>query len=845
MRSWFKSGLPGILLLLAPLALLSPVLLRGEALFWGTPALQFTPWRELAWESLRAGSLPLWNPGSGMGAPLFANYQSALAYPPTWLLFLLSSLGGVEWSAWGQGVLVVLHWIIAAAGMARLAGGLGLGRLAQALSGLAFGLGGYLVSRAGFLSINATIAWLPWLVHYAGQVASPALRRGEPWLRAWLKLGLVCGLLLLAGHAQTAWYACLLAVLWGGYWGWLDRVSASGVGEPGERRGSSGLRIADFAKGLFYLGLGLAFGAALAAIQLVPTLEYLAQSQRAAEIDFEYAMTYSFWPWRFLTLLAPDLFGSPVSGDYWGYANYWEDALYLGLLPLLLALSALVGWLFKRPAYCKGGEPSGGEAGKLSPRLEAIPFLLVLMVVSFVLALGKNTPLFPWLYRHVPTFDMFQAPTRFAVWASFALALLAGFGAQVWRRPTRRALYWTRLGTAGAVAVMIGAGLAWYLMGEVSPTFIRATALAGLWGVGAGVLSLLAPPSDENGASPPGEVRAEVTAWHWAVVVFVSADLILAGWGLNPGIDPAFYSTPPPAAAAVTEQLAGRRLYLSTTDEQALKFERFLRFDSFDPGEDWSGMRAVFLPNLNLLDGIPMLNNFDPLIPGRYETWMEALSSAQGKVLANMLDISGAGGIEALGTEALGTEALDPEGLDSQTASGVGFESLPGDTGMRARWVACAIPASSGEAALGAILEGSFDPQQAIVVAGMGSNDRFVCPAEPGEGDVELVAEAADRLVYRLSADSAGWLLLADTWYPGWQAFVDGEGQPIYRANYLFRAVPVGAGEHELVFTYRPTSFWSGAIISLLAWAFLALVGLRFKRRYRLKCQGEKTNCLP
>jgi len=814
MRTWIKTGLPGILLLLAPLVLLSPVLFRGEALFWGTPALQFTPWREIAWESLRAGSLPLWNPDSGMGAPLFANYQSALAYPPTWLLFLLSSVGGVEWSAWGQAVLVVSHWIIAAAGMACLAGSLGLGRLAQAVSGLAFGLGGYLVSRAGFLSINATIAWLPWLVHYAGQVASPVLRRGEPWLGAWLKLALVCGLLLLAGHAQTSWYACLLAVLWGGYWGWLAGVSAENGKEYGERRTSISLRIAVLAKVLLRLGLGLALGAALAAIQLIPTAEYLAQSQRAADIDFEYAMTYSFWPWRILTLFAPDLFGSPVSGDYWGYANYWEDALYLGLLPLLLALSALAGWLFRRPAYRQQGESSGADIAKIYPRQEAIPFLLVLLVVSFILALGNNTPIFPWLYRHVPTFDMFQAPTRFAVWASFALALLAGFGAQVWRRPTRRALYWTRLGTAGAVAVMIGAGLAWYLMGEVSPTFIRATALAGLWGVGAGILSLIAPPSSNNDANQPGVAPGEIIAWHWAVAVFVSADLILAGWGLNPGIDPAFYSTSPPAAAEIREQLAGRRLYLSAPDEQALKFERFLRFDSFDPGEDWAHMRAAFLPNLNLLDGIPMLNNFDPLVPGRFEPWMEALSTAQGAVLENMLDMSGAGGVER---------------LDPQAASGVGFESLPGATGQRARWVACARQVGDGEAALQAILEGTFDPRQSIVVEKNEANEISDCPAEPGTGSVTLEAEQAGRLVYRLSADSDGWLLLADTWYPGWGAFQDGEQRPIYRANYLFRAVPVEAGEHELVFAYRPVSFWSGGLISLLAWAFLALVGLREK----------------
>ncbi len=727
MRSWLKTGLPGILLLLAPLALLSPVLLRGEALFWGTPALQFTPWREIAWESIRAGSLPLWNPGSGMGAPLFANYQSALAYPPTWLLFLLSSLGGVEWSAWGQGVLVVTHWIIAAVGMARLAGSLGLGRLAQALSGLAFGLGGYLVSRAGFLSINATVAWLPWLVHYAGQVASPVLRRGEPWLGAWLKLALVGGLLLLAGHAQTAWYACLLAVTWGGYWGWQDGASASNGGDSGERRTPNRLRIAELAKVLLRLGSGLALGVALAAIQLVPTAEYLAQSQRAAEIDFEYAMTYSFWPWRFLTLLAPDLFGSPVSGDYWGYANYWEDALYIGLLPLLLALSALVGWLVRRPAYRRGREIAAEEAVIQSPRLEAIPFLLVLLVVSFILALGNNTPLFPWLYRHVPTFDMFQAPTRFSIWASFALALLAGFGAQVWRRPARRALYWTRLGTAGAVAVMIGAGLAWYLMGEVSPTFIRATALAGLWGVGAGVLSLTAPPSSDNEGNQPDVAPGEITPWHWAVAVFVSIDLILAGWGLNPGIDPAFYSTSPPAAAEIKEQLAGRRLYLSTTDEQALKFERFLRFDSFDPGEDWAAHAGCLPAQPEPAGWHPHAQQFRPARP-------RAIRDLDGSALHR----PGRGARQHAryerGRRDRGPRYRGPRSraLDPQAALGVGFESLPGSTGQRARWIACARQVSDGEAALQAILGDTFDPQQAIVVEEMGANPIPDCPPEPG-----------------------------------------------------------------------------------------------------------------
>lgn len=59
-------------------------LLLGEVFFWGLPALQFYPWREYALALLRAGHLPLWNPYSGAGAPLLANYQSALLYPPAW-----------------------------------------------------------------------------------------------------------------------------------------------------------------------------------------------------------------------------------------------------------------------------------------------------------------------------------------------------------------------------------------------------------------------------------------------------------------------------------------------------------------------------------------------------------------------------------------------------------------------------------------------------------------------------------------------------------------------------------------------------------------------------------------
>ena len=76
-------------------------------------------------------------------------------------------------------------------------------------------------------------------------------------------------------------------------------------------------------------------------------------------------------------------------------------------------------------------------------------------------------------------------------------------------------------------------------------------------------------------------------------------------------------------------------------------------------------------------------------------------------------------------------------------------------------------------------------------------------------------------------ADQPGWIVIADTWYPGWQAWVDGRRAPVLRADYLFRGVPVDAGEHELRLVYQPVSFWLGAAITLITAVLAGWVLLR------------------
>lgn len=704
--------LPYLPIIVTPLALFSPALFTGKLMYWGTIMLQFVPWQTQIWHTLQAGELPLWNPLNGMGAPLIANYQTAFFYPPTWLYYLSASISGISGIAWAAGALVALHLIWGGIGMAKLAEKLGWNVLAQSVSGLAFGMAGYLVGRGLFPIMPISAAWLPWIMLAIYQLAH------EPDNKKHLyRTALFIALQLLAGHAQTSWYILILAGVWLLYWSW-------------QKSGWTHLK-----KTLpRYLGAGL-FAGALTAIQLFPTAEYLAQSQRAAAVGFDFAMTNSFWPWRLLTLFAPNFFGSPVTGDYWGYATYWEDHNYIGLLALIAGLAAL----FRR--------------GKDKPTKNLTWFSFGTIFVATLFALGDNTSVFPWLYRNIPTFNMFQAPSRYMLWATFALALMAGLGIQGWRRPEGRALYWSRLATMGAFAVAVGAGIgAWFFangsefIADLKPTFIPALAWAGFWGVGIGILNLLAPPKDNPRPTP---------RWTWAVVLWLSLDLLVSNWGLNPVTSADIYNE------RWSPKVEGR-IHIPPDLEQSLKFDELLSFETFEINPSPTEFRRLNLPNANLLDGIFVTSNFDPLLPERYVKWMEEFGEDSPEMWARA-------GVEWVLTE---------DGL-------VELENK----GERIYWTNC--------------IEG---PEQDS------------CSTDNKAGEVLWVDAQTNQITTKILSNDRGYLILADTYYPGWVAEVDGVETPIYPAETLFRGVKVPGGEHIITFTYKPNSFYTGAGISLIAW---------------------------
>jgi len=97
--------------------------------------------------------------------------------------------------------------------------------------------------------------------------------------------------------------------------------------------------------------------------------------------------------------------------------------------------------------------------------------------------------------------------------------------------------------------------------------------------------------------------------------------------------------------------------------------------------------------------------------------------------------------------------------------------------------------------------------------------DPGAVPAQEGDGtgEVRILSYLRHRVQCEVVAETDGYLVLLDSYYPGWRAYVDGKQAEILRANYAFRAVRVPAGKHRVEFVYRPRSFYAGLSVTGVA----------------------------
>jgi hypothetical protein len=121
---------------------------------------------------------------------------------------------------------------------------------------------------------------------------------------------------------------------------------------------------------------------------------------------------------------------------------------------------------------------------------------------------------------------------------------------------------------------------------------------------------------------------------------------------------------------------------------------------------------------------------------------------------------------------------------------------------------------SDPDAAIARVLGPGFDPRRTVVLDAPPPAGAMSNPEGAGE-TVEIAEVSADEVRVRVAIRRAAILVLADLYWPGWRAFVDGKEAPLRRANGLFRGVAVEPGAHDVRFVYSPASVRIGAATSL------------------------------
>jgi hypothetical protein len=752
-----------VILVLTPLLLFWRWVVLGEVLYWGTILLQFWPWRWLVNNSLTAGEWPLWNPLLGNGTPLLANHQSAVFYPLNWLNLLLPVEHGLTLS-------VVLHLMIAGLTMYFYGRYLGLSPFPASIAALSYMYSGYIIGRTQFVVMVNAAAWIPLILLLGDRLATRRTLSAALWLAVALALQ------LLAGHAQLWFYSVLLLGAYMLYRSWQEMRSIKGLFQSG-----------------LWLGGVLGGVCLLTAVQLLPTAEFVAESPRSSGAEQYEALTYSFWPWRIITLVAPDFFGSPAQGNFWGYATYWEDHAYMGMLPTVLALATLVYYLF-------GGlnlkdHPSASPA-QLAAKV--IPFFGICIPVSLLLAMGWNTPLYLWLFDYVPGFGFFRAPARLLIWYTVSMAVLAGIGAQYISVSGTLRRYWLRLLTV-AFALFIGAVVAALIISDQRLTFFPATQKAGLLLAAAIGLYLLRPA----GAGTGFLTRSR---WQGVVVAFVTIDLLVAAYPLIPTMPDSIFKTPIATAAPLKRHSQFPRYFVDQEFAYQVTFNHYFTFDDFGPRDEayWQSFRSTLVPNLGVHAQLPSANNNDPLVVDRWQT------------LAGIINLSGPNQSDLL-PAIMGVQyKINGYSASDQTPAG-DINIQPVNNALpHAYFVGGVRYAATATEALTLLLGPHFDYRREVVIIGEGQDRR----PQRAEGTVTVTALSNNSISLNVVTEEPGYLVVTDTYYPGWVATIDDEPVPLSLANVTFRAVYVEPGVHTVIMRYRPVSFYAGLVITVITLLF-------------------------
>ena len=743
--------------------------------------------------ALRTTGFPLWNPQILGGTPFLESLAGGDSlYPPSLiLLFLTETYRSLGWK-------LVLHVFLAGSFMYLWIRVLGGSRGAAFVSGVSYLLAPYLVTLVypghdGKLFVTA-------LTPLLFAAAEAMFRRAG--LLAGAGLAAVVALVILTTHFQMAYFLFGATGLYAAFRS--VQIARQGTGSrEGARR-----------FGVFLMFSVL--GAAIAAIQLVPAVDYVTEHSRrtltTATSNPEDALAYSSsWSlhWEEVVgLVVPEFVGSSAGGAEWTTATYWgRNAFklnheYLGVVALLLAAISLIG----------------------GPHRPLRRFMLGLGAFAGLFALGAHTPVWRVLYEILPGISLFRAPSMAIFLTGFAVATLAGLGVDrglamleegKGERLVRLLLACTGVLGAGALLAVTGV-------------------LTGIW------VALLSPENAAAGADALARARPFIVRGFF-VATALGAATTAVWWSLQRR-----FLAPTLGVVALALLVAIDEFRVDAPFIQTVPYEAFWAADGNDLFLQERMSTEEPFRVLSLVGGgqdvrpaahgIELAAGHHPNDLARYRELIGMEGSGVPEHLAgfnqNLLRILNVRYIVWPDEDAgpLGVPGVEPSSQlqypDGRIARSVyAYPGLP-----RARLVGEAVVVPEDRTVETILDPAAYDPATQVVL----NEEPPIALGGPGlEGTVAWVERVPNRLALDVTASAPALLVLSENWFPAWRATVDGASAPVLRADHSLRAVPVPAGTHRVELRYQSRLLgWSLATSAAAKLVLLGclIVGLRGRK---------------
>lgn len=762
------------------LAVFYPAVFGGRVFFERDIAVLWHPQVEAFVRAVASGAWPVWDPSPAFGQPLLGDPSAQILYPPTWLNLILPA-----WLYYT--VFVVAHTALAALGLYALARRWGLSAGASFTSAALWTLSGPFLSLANLWHHFAGAAWIP-IVFLAAESALEARRPKQLLLWALALAGQI-----LAGSADMC---AMTAVTLVAYLGW-HRMDWHQLG------GSTNRRLLATTAAAFLLA------ACFTAPLWGTAFDLLVRSARH-QLSQPVRTYWSVHPLGLLELLFPGLWrGVPLSPCLSALLFDSREpllaSLYLGLPSLALV---------------------GAAVGASRHRLRA--FLLTSAVVAALIALGRHAPFFGWASAALPPLRILRYPVKAVPLLAFFWALLAGLGVDVFRgsrEATRRRWAVAVLGPVLLVGLLDAAGAAvtlykpeaWasLLAGEVlknaDPGVLARSAQRFLVGASLATCTLIAAwmGRREHGRSVI------------AVCFLAVGDLLAFHGKLNPLAPRALYAVRP-EVLEIFRGAPSPRIYVydyHQTDKARRYLSREHGYSLRLLPKDWSpaagfalAMQMYLVPATVGRWGLSGAFEIDyrGLYPAALHRLTVLLRQVEGgPAHLRLLQVGGVTHVLALHQEGFGdlTPLTTFEGL---LAEPIRVFGVPG-TLPRTYAVGGASVASDDEP--GVLIDPAFDPRREVIL-----DSGEPTPPDPAfVGSSQVVEEKPDRVRLQADLSGPGYVVLLDSYDPGWRARVDGRETQMLRANLAFRAVRVPAGHHVVEYAYRPRALVLGLLISGIA----------------------------